>query len=668
LETAALPQRARHGIAGDKVNQPQPSDNTMSHKLRVLIIEDNPDDLELVVHYLREHGLSLDFRRVDTADSMNEALSGAEWDIILSDYHLPCFNACAALAMLHASGKDIPFIVVSGTIGEERAVELMQEGADDFVHKEHMGRLSTSIDRAIANARMRADRARAIAMLHATNHELSTLVEASPLAIVSLGPSGTVRSWNAASIRLLGWSAEEAIGMESSALEVPPNRLLSEMREAACLGRTCSSQTICLRRKDGRLVDVSVTLSPLGSIGGCLLLAEDISERKRLESMLFQAQKMEAIGQLAGGVAHDFNNLLTVIMGFGERLQNTIDKADRRRRPVDEICRAAERASILTRQLLTFSRKQMVKMQAIDVNSLVRQLEGMLQRLINENIHFRIDLSVDAPIVNCDPSQIEMVIMNMVVNARDAMPMGGQLIIETSISSLSQSDQMASNGLPAGRYVLLRLTDTGIGMETAVCERIFEPFFTTKEPGHGTGLGLATAFGVIRQSGGQILVESTPGKGSTFTIYLPLLSNISASGQGAIDDCVLQGSETILVVEDDGSIREMICSQLRDNGYRVLCAASAEEAMDRHRSHPGIIHLLLTDVMLPGMNGISLALELTGARPQLKVMYMSGYADDTYSRNELASAGDLLLRKPFRPNALLASVRGALLGNARSSQ
>ncbi len=633
----------------------------MSRPLRLIYIEDNDDDLELVLHQLRQGGFAPSVQRVECVEDLRTALLRKDWDIVLSDYHLPTFNASAALALVQASGQDLPFIVVTGTIGEERAVELMRAGAEDFVLKEQLGRLTAAVERAIGDAQVRADRARAVGLLHSTNLELATLVEAAPLAIVVIDPAGgTVRSWNPAATRLLGWTVDETVGRATPQLEDGDSQAFATMLEQTRDGRTFTSVDTRLKRKDGKLVEVSLSMAPLGSTSGCLLIAEDTTERRSLEAMLLQSQKMEAVGMLAGGVAHDFNNLLGIILGFGERLLTLTPEGDRRRRPAEEICRAADRASALTRQLLAFSRKQVLRTQVVEINAVVRQMEAMLRRLIGEDIALHAELT-DAPTpVVCDPNQIEMVLMNLAVNARDAMPLGGRLKIATRLIGLEPGDPLVHSGLVPGRYLLLTVSDTGIGMDAATCARAFEPFFTTKERGHGTGLGLATAFGVVKQSGGCISVDSVLGKGTSFLIYLPLAGSLAPVDKADTLVAEQRGSETILVVEDEDGLRELIGEYLEAQGYQVLSAGTAEAALDLQRKYSGRIHLLLTDIILPGMGGVMLSQELVAARPGICVLYMSGYTDDAIMRQGTPVLGAAMLAKPFRPNLLFSRIREAL--------
>jgi PAS domain S-box-containing protein len=387
----------------------------------------------------------------------------------------------------------------------------------------------------------------------------------------------------------------------------------------------------------------------------------DIGERKSLEEQFRQAQKMEAVGQLAGGVAHDFNNLLTVIHGYAELLLTNLTAGDRRRADVDEIVRAAERAAGLTRQLLAFSRKQVLQPTLLDMNSLVIQASKMLRRLIGENIELVTKLAPARPAVLADAGQIEQILMNLAVNARDAMPQGGRLSIETATVVLDESYATQHIAVRPGPYVMLAVTDNGVGMDEHTRSRLFEPFFTTKERGRGTGLGLATVYGIVKQSGGYVWVYSEPGRGSTFKIYLPHVEDVATIEAATSDvEGVPSGSETILLVEDEQAVRSLARALLERAGYKVLDAAGPREAEDVFGKHADRIELLVTDVIMPGSSGPALFERLSVERPNLRVLYMSGYTDDAIVQYAGLPADIAFLQKPFTARGLMCKVREAL--------
>lgn len=391
-------------------------------------------------------------------------------------------------------------------------------------------------------------------------------------------------------------------------------------------------------------------------------ISTDITERKKLEEQFRQSQKMEAIGRLAGGVAHDFNNLLTIIMGYTELLLKQISPLDPIRKDLEEIKKAGKRATSLTRQLLAFSRKQILQPRVLNLNTILADIDKMLRRLIGEDIELIIIPDPTLGSVKADPGQIEQVIMNLVVNARDAMPQGGKLIIETSNVELDEAYTRHHVGVSAGSYVLLAVSDTGYGMDKEIQSRLFEPFFTTKEQGKGTGLGLSTVYGIVKQSGGNIWVYSEPGQGTTFKIYLPRIVEETAKplkpGVEPVEP--FQAFETILVVEDEEMVRDLICRILQKNGYTVLEAKYGNEALLIGKQYVGPIHLLLTDVVVPGMSGRELAEQLESLHPEMKTLYMSGYTDNTIVHHGMLTVGTAFLQKPFTPDLLVRKVREIL--------
>ena len=405
-----------------------------------------------------------------------------------------------------------------------------------------------------------------------------------------------------------------------------------------------------LRDADGRAVRM------LGSM-------MDVTERRSLEEQLVQAQKMEAVGRLAGGIAHDFNNLLTAILGSADLLLDTLSPDAPEREDLDEIRKAANRAADLTRQLLAFSRQQVLAPQTLDMNALVANLEKLLRRLIGEDVELRTVLAPDLGAVRADPGQLEQVIVNLAVNSRDAMPQGGQLTIETA--NVEFDEAYAAEHFPAepGSYVLLAVTDTGTGMDAQTKSHIFEPFFTTKEKGKGTGLGLATVYGIVKQSDGYIWVYSEPGHGTSFMIYLPRVPDAPGPVRPAFEPSAsARGSETVLAVEDDEMVRALIRRMLETRGYTVLLASHGDEALRLLERHPGCIDLLMTDVVMPGMSGRDLADRVAELRPSIKVLYLSGYTDDAIVRHGVLEPGIAFLQKPFTADRLARRVREVLRG------
>ena len=468
---------------------------------------------------------------------------------------------------------------------------------------------------------------------------------------------------NQAAVDHYGWSREEFLKM--TATDIRPPEEVPALLEL--MGRLADAPmrpgVFRHRKKDGTLIDVETLGNPMVIYGrpAVLVLANDVTERKRLEEQYRQTQRMEAVGQLAGGVAHDFNNLLTVITGYSDLLLQSLKDRTADQRRVQEIQRAAARAASLTRQLLAFSRKQVLEPRVLDLDEVVQGMAPMLSRLLGEHVTLRTPRARALGCVKADRGQIEQVVMNLAINARDAMPEGGTLTIALSDVELDGAARGGGTALRSGRHVMLAVSDTGCGMDAATRARIFEPFFTTKEIGKGTGLGLATVYGIVQQSDGAIEVESEPGRGSTFRVCLPRVEPLAESvddDEGAAG--AAPGLEAVLVVEDEEVVRSLEQEVLSRHGYRVLAASDAQEALaleERCREH---IALLITDVVMPGRSGRELAQEFLRRRPETRVLYVSGYANDAYVSRGLLESGTWFLQKPFSTEALARKVRDIL--------
>jgi PAS domain S-box-containing protein len=491
-----------------------------------------------------------------------------------------------------------------------------------------------------------------------------SLVTNAPYGICRCDAAGVLLSANPALVNLLGYaSAAELVGLNLVTLHADPQQwfIIADHFRAARQFHGLSSDWI---RKNGTIVTVRLSGRTIRDEDNSVffeLFAEDVTEHRTLEQQLRQSQKMEAVGRLAGGIAHDFNNLLMVISGYAEFLLDRIGSEPAVRGPAQEIANAANRATSLTRQLLAFSRKQMLAPKVLDLNAVVTENLKLLTRLIGEDIDLVMIPGAELGAVRADPSQIEQVIMNLAVNARDAMPQGGKLTLETVNVSLDESYARLHAPAEPGEYVMLAITDTGMGMDSETQSHIFEPFFTTKGI-KGTGLGLSTVYGIVKQSGGYIWVYSEPGRGTSFKIYLPRVSAsgefIASQPQASIE--VSPGHETILLVEDETNVRQLTRHYLQGQGYTVLEAADAATAIQISNSHPGAIHLLFTDVVMPGMNGRQLAHAISSARPETRVLYMSGYTENVIGHNGTLDVNVNLLQKPFTLPALKAKVREVL--------
>jgi len=490
------------------------------------------------------------------------------------------------------------------------------------------------------------------------------LLNAVQQAVVATDPEGIVIYWNKFAELLYGWTAEEAVGQAIE--ELTPSPFLREhgpeMFVRGAVGEAWTGESL-VQGKSGKAFPALLTNSPvrdeMGRVLGFVRVSIDLTERRNLEEQFRQSQKMDAVGRLAGGIAHDFNNLLTVIRLNTEIIMEGLDPTDPRSEDVKQIRSAAERASTLTRQLLAFSRKQILQPRVLDMNSVVGNVEPMLRRLIGDDITIASNCGARGYVV-ADPGQLEQVLVNLVVNARDAMPQGGRITIETRNVELDEHYTSEHAPVVPGRYVMLAVGDTGVGMSRDTREHAFDPFFTTKEAGKGTGLGLATVYGIVKQSGGYVWIYSEPGHGTTLKVYFPEVSAAAAfttTEARAASKEAKRGSETILLVEDEDAVRGLTSRILEKQGYRVIAAQHGREAMEIASSEEGHIDLVLTDVVMPGMNGRGLVERLSGIRPGIKSLYMSGYTDDDIIRRGFIEPSKSFLQKPFTSDGLLQTVR-----------
>jgi two-component system, cell cycle sensor histidine kinase and response regulator CckA len=516
-------------------------------QLKVLLVEDSPLDADLLAASLDDAGYEASIERVQTSQEMRAALERSDWQVILSDYSLPAFSAPEALAIAQELQPHIPFIIVSGTVGEDTAVTALKAGASDFLVKGRLTRLVPAIERELRDASVR--RAREL-------------------------------------------------------------------------------------------------------------------ERGALEDRLRQSQKLEGIGRLAGGVAHDFNNLLTVIIGYTEMVLDQIGPDKPISKDLEEIRSASNRAVALTRQLLAFSRKQTLNVVTMELNGIIASMRNMLERLISEDIVIRSHFADDLPPILADRAQVEQVVMNLVMNARDAMPRGGVVTIKTLVVDARTVESATHESVAPGRYVGLIISDTGQGMDDATQARIFEPFFTTKGAGEGTGLGLATVYGVVQQLNGHIAVVSHVGQGTTFSLYFPECAEaFMRHGDAARHKAaapLAADREVILVVEDQRGVRQLASRILVRHGYTVLEAADATEALTIAENPQQTLHLVISDVVMPIMGGPELVARLQTLRPATRVLYMSGYTGDDLSRRIGEDSNIVVLEKPFSASALLRAVRDRL--------
>ena len=504
-----------------------------------------------------------------------------------------------------------------------------------------------------------------ITALRATDHalaELGAIVASTEEAIIGKTLDGTITSWNGAAERVYGYTAAEMIGRNISLL-IPDDRADELPSILQRIGRAEFVQpyeTVRVR-KDGEQIGVAFTVSPIkdetGAVVGASTIARDITERTRLEAQVRQSQKMEAIGSLAGGVAHDFNNILLVIRGHSARLLKDLGD-ERLRESVEQIDRAAARAAEFTHQLLAFSRQQVLRPAVTDLNELVDETLRLVGRMLDENIEVDVQLDPDLNSILIDNGQLAQAILNLVVNARDAMPDGGTLAVRTANAELDETYATAHEGVAPGDYVLLQVTDSGTGIDALDQARVFEPFFTTKD--QGTGLGLAGVYGLVKQSRGHIWLYSEPNMGTTFRLYFPATTATQAPAVEPDDVGSLEGNERILLVEDNEMVRSLVTSTLKTYGYDVLVAAGGGEAIELAEQEAGAIDVLMTDVVMPGMNGRELAEKLLAKFPDVKVLFTSGYPADTIVRHGISEARTAFLEKPYLPDDLARKIREVL--------
>jgi two-component system, cell cycle sensor histidine kinase and response regulator CckA len=606
--------------------------------IRVLLVEDNPGDARLFAELVRDAGAGQwKLVHVDRLSAALDRLTREPFDVILLDLSLPDADGLETLIRAHTEAPKVPIVVLTGHDDEALAVRAVRAGAQDYLVK---GRLDG--DLLVRSIRYASERGRAVEALERREEHYRSLIENSMDLISILNLDGTMRYVSPSHERLLGYPLEELVGKNVFSFMHAEDK--PHVQAALVNGNGGRPVECRVRHADGSwrvLESFSRDLSHIAGVSGMVVNARDITERKHLEEQLHHSQRLEAVGRLAGGVAHDFNNLLMVITGYSHMLLDAMHSSDPARQDLEQVVKASERATDLTRQLLAFSRRQGVRASLVNLNELVQEMDRMLRRVLGEEIHLIVKLAPELKTVRADPGQIEQVILNMVVNARDAMPSGGQVLIETK-----------NSGLPAKDCVTISISDNGIGMDSQVLSRVFEPFFTTKE--HGTGLGLATSYGIIKENGGELRVESMPAKGTSFHIELPAALQTPEDVELPKESRAPRGTETILLVEDEDPVRRVVETMLKRHGYQVLASGSSKEALATAEQHGGIIHLLITDMVMPGMSGRKMAECLVARRPEMKVLYVSGYGD--------AKADDEahFLQKPFSTEELANKIRELL--------
>jgi PAS domain S-box-containing protein len=757
--------------------------------IRILHLEDEDNDAELVAAALQSDGVSCDIVRATNEDDFRAFLKDEVFDIILADYALPAFDGVSALMIARREAPHVPFIILSGTLGEELAIDILKTGATDYIIKDRLTRLAPSVSRAIREAsrerekreaetalresqkrldlalrasrmgvwswdvaadsflvdertveilggdlaipprdmasflshvhpddrdqvesEMRAaaeegsechveyrvgtgklvrhvatrgqfhhdaatDSSRAIGVSWDVTDEkreeqqrrlLSTVLESATNAVMITDAEGHISWVNLAFSALTGYELSEVIGRTPSFLKSGKHddKFYRDIWETISRGMPWQGQ-IVNRRKDGTLYTEEMVICPVrgsyGETSSFVCMKRDITLEVDLTRQLHQAQRLEAVGRLAGGIAHDFNNILTVISGNADLALADLAQDEPMSQTFQEIADASRRAAALTRQLLAFSRKQILQPRVLDLNEMVRGTEKMLRRLIGEDVKISIRLQPGLGSVRADPGQVEQIMMNLAVNARDAMPRGGDLVFETENVEIRETHAgVGGVRVHSGRYVKLTVTDTGEGMDEETLSRVFEPFFTTKEKGRGTGLGLSTVYGIVKQSGGFIWVRSEPGKGASFEITFPQVDLTPERQETDAPAATSRGGETILLVEDEENVLKLARSMLERAGYKIVAARNGAEALRIVENEEEPVDLLLTDVVMPGMSGRALADAAKSLRQSLRVLFTSGYTDDAIVHHGVLEAGAHLLEKPYSRQSLLDSVRQAL--------
>jgi PAS domain S-box-containing protein len=623
----------------------------MHEQFTVLCVDDNEDAL-LSMRLL----LTLENYNVRESSSGALALTLAgEADVVVLDVQLPDMSGVEVCQRIKSdpATRFVPVILVSGYFTRtEDKVEGFAGGGDVYLTKPVDPReLVGQIDALLR-----------IRQAEVTLQQQAQIIDQIHDAVIGIDLDGRITRWNRGAARMFGYETDEIVGKSCVLLTEDGIRSVFCEMLAGCDadGSECEAQ---MRQKSGTTFSVQCSFSPLcdirGQVVGLISYVVDITERKRLEEQFRQSQKMEAIGSLAGGIAHDFNNLLTVVLGYCEVLLESLPNGDVSREPVERISQAGEQAAALTKQLLAFSRRQVMQMQVVNLNTLVREYEKVFGRLLGEDILLRSELDPRLRLVNVDPVQMHQVLMNLAVNARDAMPQGGELTIATR--NVTIADPAEHPDLTPGEYVLLSVNDTGHGIAKATVGRIFEPFFTTKVVGRGTGLGLATVFGIVKQSGGAVEVHSALGQGTTFDVYLPAsIAVVALTAPTKKREEIPSGTETVLLVEDEDAVRLLTANVLRTLGYDVIEAANGDEAIRAAQSSTRPIDLMITDVVMPHLGGREAVERIRATRPKLRVLFVSGYTDDAIVRYGVLQAEMPFLHKPFTPPALAKKVREVL--------
>ena len=639
--------------------------------LRFLIIDDNPDDLKRLAHCLRKGFSGAVLHEITSQQDLDEAIAQQPFDVVVSEYRFKWSDGLRVLKRIRRRFPHTPVIWVSSASHDEAIAAGMKAGLNDYVSKRHLQRLLKAIRDSLEQAKRCQQDAHTLEALRAAAQRYRVLSELTSdyAYLLHIEADGSmVCEWVSERFTAItGYTLEALTGQGdwTSFIHAEDLSIVSQRRPRWLMGQTDISEFRIITQGGEERWFRDYTCPVRDGHERYVMrvygAGQEITERRRLEEPLRQSQKMEAIGRLAGGIAHDFNNLLQVISGYSDMLQQRLTRQRTLCRYVQEIKNVSEQGAVLTRQLMTVSRKSPVQSQALDFGSIISNIIPILRRLLGEDVELIASVAPDLGQVTADSGQLEQVILNLAVNARDAMPHGGRLMLEAVNVKLDVSLAGRLGGMAPGEYIRLAVNDTGSGMDVETQTHIFEPFFTTKEPGKGTGLGLFTVYGIVNQNGGKMQVESTLGVGTTFTIHLPRVdAPIKEIKVEPAPKLTPHADETILLVEDEQVVRDLVGQVLQATGYEVLEATSGEQALQLSSTHRGPIHLLLADVVLPGLSGPEVAAQLVSTRPEMQVIYMSGYAPETVMRYGISEKHRLFLQKPFTPTTLLSHVREGL--------
>jgi PAS domain S-box-containing protein len=633
----------------------------LSQPYRILIVEEDSSSAQSLCGALESsQDSAFQFVRAASLESGLPVLAAEAADaLLLNPFVLDC-SGIPTVARIHSQFDSLPIIVLIPHEKEALGQRFLDAGASEYAVLETL--TPALLEKVLFYA---LERKRTESALRRSEKRFQDLFDNAMDILFTLDTQGNIISLNKSAEDVMGWPRNEVLLKNIKSFVAPEHlNVCAQMMQRLLDGEQLQHFEVGMLRKDGRKVLLETSARVIRSndeIEGIQGIARDVTERRHLEGMVRQSQKLEAIGRLSGGLAHDFNNLLCVISGHTELLSERLETEHPGVKNVTQIKKAVDSATSLVRQLLAFSRKQVFHPRTLDLNAIVVETEKLLGRLIGEHVEFFSSLHPALGSVRVDPVQIEQVLVNLVLNARDAMPQGGKLIIATNNVDLEQDYRSKHSSIPAGKYVVLAVTDNGSGMDEETQHRIFEPFYTTKELGKGTGLGLATVYGIVKQSGGSIWVYSEPGQGTTFKIYFPRVDQaLAAESSRKVQPDLQSGTETVLLVENSEPLRALAREFLKSSGYAVLEAENGKEALRIANAFGAPIHLLLTDVIMPGMGGKQLADQLTSLRPATKVLYMSGYSDDAIVQSGMLGTELIFLEKPFTRDILLRKVRGVL--------